>query len=123
MHKEFSGDRKKTRPTKTRRSRIITFQVQEERDGDLWIWLQSMKYGQPSKTIRTLLGVVAKAWLSSAPDARDTMETFVGKKLKEKDETQRPDNHKKDNMQKPDEQQKLSASMASALLEMDKDFG
>ncbi len=108
------------------RSRIITFQVQEERDGDLWIWLQSMKYGQPSKTIRTLLGVVAKAWLSSAPDARGTMETFVGKKLKEKDEaqnTQKPDNTKKNNMQKPDEQQKLSSSMASALLEMDKDFG
>ena len=54
------------------------------------------------------------------------METFVGKKLKEKDETQnmqKPDNTKKDNMQKPDEQQKLSSSMASALLEMDKDFG
>ena len=116
---------------KPRRSRIITFQVQEERDGDLWIWLQSMKYGQPSKTIRTLLGVVAKAWLSSAPDSRVTMESFVGAKMKTRTEPEKPfagmarsdtsQNMPKKDTQKP-EKQKLSASMASALLEMDKDF-
>lgn len=80
-----------------------------------------MKYGQPSKTIRTLLGVVAKAWLSSAPDSHATMESFVGAKMKTRTESE---NMPKKDTQKPEKgEQKLSTSMASALLEMDKDFG
>ncbi|EQD37372.1 DNA topoisomerase III, partial [mine drainage metagenome] len=61
--------------------KTITFQVQAERDKDIWLWLRAMNYGQPSKTIRILLGVVAKAWTASAPDARETLESFVGKRM------------------------------------------
>jgi hypothetical protein len=117
------------------RSRTITFQVQEERDKDIWLWLNSMNYGQPSKTIRTLLGVVAKAWVASAPNPGETMEAFVEKKMGHDKQNMNLDKQKKSSdKQTPDTsiqaiaeaertQQTLSKSLAAALLEMDKDFG
>lgn len=116
------------------RSRTITFQVQEERDKDIWLWLKSMNYGQPSKTIRILLGVVAKAWVASAPNPSETMEAFVERRMSHDQQNTNPDKKKKSgNKQTPDtaiksiaeteKTQTLSKSLAAALLEMDKDFG
>ncbi len=118
--------------------KTITFQVQAERDKDIWLWLRAMNYGEPSKTIRILLGVVAKAWAASAPDARETLESFVGKRMNaemHENTEKHTEKHKitlseqpsgtSQNMQKPiqDTVQALPKNIAAALLEMDKDFG